>query len=74
MSWTSFVSADWIPNCRCGKPLIDKRGNVVRVSTCPACQQIRLDVVRGTEYACAYVNGGDTVERVLVKQKDFFSA
>ena len=63
-----------IPNCACALPLLDDEGRVVRVETCPACQAIRLDVLRGGEYAIAYIGGGDTGEAVLLKQKDFFSA
>ncbi len=73
MSWTPYVRDYEIPNCRCAPPMWDESGRVVRVETCPACQQIRLDVVRGVEYAIAYVSGGDTAKRVLLKQKDFFS-
>ncbi len=62
-----------IPKCKCGPPISDCAGRVVRVQTCPACQEIRLDVIRGGEYAGAYVKCGDTVEYVLVKQKELFS-
>jgi len=62
-----------ILNCLCGPPIVDSAGRVVRVDTCPACQQIRLDVIRGAVYVGAYMRCGDTVEYVLVKQKDFFS-
>ena len=51
----------------------DKLGRVLHLRTCPVCQNVRLDVIRGAEYAGAYVKGGDTVKYVLVKQKDFFS-
>jgi len=62
-----------IPKCNCGRPTCDEAGRVVRVKTCPACQKIRLDVIRGIEYAGAYVKGEDTEELVLLKQKEFFS-
>jgi len=32
-----------------------------------------MDVEAGTEYACAYVSGGDTGKVVLLKQREFFS-
>ncbi len=54
--------------------MVDKAGRVVRVVTCPACQTIRLDVIRGAEYAVAYMECGGTMTKVLLKQKDFFSA
>ena len=62
-----------IPNCLCGPPVFDREGRVVRVRTCPACQQVRLDVIRGVEYAIAHVSSGDTVKHVLLKQTEFFS-
>jgi len=61
-----------IPNCNCGQPEVDSAGRVVRVRTCAVCQAVRLDVIRGGEYAIAYLGGGDT-EAVLLKQKEFFS-
>ena len=73
MSRTSSVRVLEIPNCRCGPPISDCAGRVVRVETCPACQRIRLDAIRGREYAGAYVKGGDTDKLVLLKQKEFFS-
>ena len=72
-SLTGNVRGPEIPNCRCGPPLVDCAGRVVRVRTCPACQKVRLDVVRGREYAGAYLSGGDTDKLVLVKQLEFFS-
>ncbi len=71
---TRNVRLPKIPNCNCGQPEVDSAGRVVRVRTCPACQAIRLDVIRGVEYAGAYVRCGATVQYVLVKQKDFFRA
>ncbi len=62
------------PGCSCPRHVcVDKRGNVTELQTCAACTQVALDVLRGGEYACAYVKGGDTSERVLLKQKEFFS-
>ena len=71
-SWVLHKQYD-IPNCLCGQPIVDQAGRVLMVRTCPACQQIRLDIVRGVEYAIAHVKRGDTVSHVLVKQKEFFS-
>ena len=66
--------ASWngITECECEAPEVDCSGRVLALQTCPACQTIRLDVIRGVEYAGAYVKGGDTVKRVLLKQKEFF--
>jgi len=62
------------PGCSCPSTVLcDKRGNVLELRTCPACTQVALDVLRGGEYACAYVKGEDTSKRVLLKQKEFFS-
>ena len=61
-----------IPNCVCGPAIYDFAGRVVRVRTCPACQKIRLDVVRGGVYAGAIVKCGDTVKYVLLKQREIF--
>ena len=61
-----------IPNCSCGSPVFDQAGRCLSLSTCPACMAIRLDVIRGAEYACALVKGGDTDKVVLLKQKEFF--
>ncbi len=72
MSRTGLVRYPEIPKCKCGPPITDCAGRVVRVRTCPACQAIRLDVIRGGVYAGAYVKCGDTVKYVLVKQKDLF--
>ena len=67
--------AGWngIMNCGCKAPEIDSCGRVLTVQTCPACQAIRLDVIRGAEYACAYENGHGTLTKVLLKQKELFS-
>jgi len=73
MSRTVTVRYPPIPKCKCGPPVMDCAGRVVRVWTCPACQQIRLDIVRGGEYAGAYVSREGTVRYELVKQKEFFS-
>ncbi len=73
MSFTGNVSPLNIPNCFCGQPEYDREGRVLRLSTCPACQKVRLDIIRGVEYAGAYMRCGDTVKHVLVKQKEFFS-
>ena len=62
-----------IPNCSCRLPRVDPAGRVLGLETCPACQAIRLDVIRGGEYAIAYLSGGDTGKAVLMKQKEFFS-
>ncbi len=72
MSFTGNVRGTGIPNCKCGPAFVDYKGRVVRVDTCPACQEVRLDIIRGAEYAGAYVGSGDTVRYVLLKQKDFF--
>ena len=61
-----------IPGCECELPRIDARGNVLRLQTCPACQIIRLDRIRGGVYAGAYVKRGDTVVYELLKQKELF--
>ena len=60
------------PGCHCGDAEVDRKGRVLRVSTCPICMYVLLDTMRGVEYAKAHVNGGDT-EAVLLKQKEFFS-
>ncbi len=72
MSWTGNVRGVDIPNCNCGQPEYDSAGRVVRVRTCPACQRIRLDVIRGVEYAIAYESGEGTGVAVLLKQREFF--
>jgi len=59
--------------CACGDVECDKQGNVLVFRTCPVCSKIILDIIRGGEYAGAYVNGGDTDKLVLFKQKEFFS-
>ncbi len=48
---------------------VDNLDRVLRLQTCPVCQQKRLDNLRGTEYARSYVKGVDT----LLTQKEFFS-
>jgi len=73
MSRRVNVRALHIPNCQCGPAIRDGKGRVVRLKTCPACQRIRLDIIRGIEYAGAYVKCGDAVKHVLLKQKEFFS-
>ena len=62
-----------IPNCKCGPEICDTLGRVLVLQTCPACQQVRLDRIRGVEYAIAHVKGGDTGKLELVRQKEFFS-
>ena len=62
-----------IPNCKCGPPVCDQAGRVLKLRTCPACQSVRLDIIRGVEYAGAYVKGGDTETLELVRQGEFFS-
>ena len=66
--------ADWngILGCACEPAGVDNLGRVLSVQTCPACQAIRLDVIRGAVYACAYVKGDDTLTKVLLKQKELF--
>jgi len=61
------------PGCQCGNALADARGNIVRVSTCRICTSAALQSLRGTEYAVAYVSGGDAGTAVLLKQRDFLS-
>jgi len=73
MSRTGDGWVPGIPNCKCGPHVCDHAGRVVRVFTCPACQRVRLDVIRGVVYAGAYMRCGDTTERVLLKQREFFS-
>ena len=70
---TGNVRVYKIPNCNCGQPEYDSAGRVVRVRTCAVCQAVRLDIIRGGEYAGAYMRCGDAVEHVLLKQKEFFS-
>jgi len=62
-----------IPNCNCAQPEFDQEGRCLRLFTCPACQKVRLDIIRGAEYACALVKGGDTDKLELLKQREFFS-
>jgi len=62
------------PGCSCPRHVcVDKRGNVLVLQTCSACTQVALDVMRGVEYAGAYVSGEDADQVVLLKQKEFFS-
>ncbi len=61
------------PGCGCGDADSDDRGRVLLVKTCPICMKVLLAWMRGKEYALAYVKGGDTAKRVLLKQLDFFS-
>ena len=72
-SWTGIVSGGGIANCRCRAPLLDSAGRVLGLQTCPACQDVRLDIIRGGEYAGAYMRCGDAMRYVLLKQKEFFS-
>ena len=62
------------PGCGCGDADLTREGQVLRVSTCPVCMYVLLDVMRGREYAIAQVRDGDGTKRVLLKQKEFFSA
>ncbi len=62
------------PNCYCGNAVGDDKGRVLVLNTCPICMKLLLSSMRGREYAIAHVKGGDTVKRVLLKQKEFFSA
>jgi len=59
--------------CECGPVECDKVGNVLKFRTCPRCSKVILDIIRGGSYGIAYVKRGDTVKRVLLKQKEFFS-
>jgi len=60
--------------CPCGERVeIDSSGNVLSFRTCRICMEIILDSIRGCEYAIAYKKCGDTLKRVLLKQKEFFS-
>jgi len=51
---------------------IDELGNVLLFRTCPICSEVILDIIRGGEYSVANMRRGDTVKRVLLKQKDLF--
>ncbi len=73
MSLTGNVSPLYIPNCNCSQPEYDRAGRVLGLTTCPACMKVRLDIIRGVEYAGAYMRCGDTVKYELLKQKEFFS-
>jgi len=59
--------------CLCGDAVTDHQSNVLSVRTCPICSKVILDIIRGGCYATAIVKCGDTVKRVLLKQKEFFS-
>jgi len=72
-SWTGTVRVPRPPNCLCGDALVDHKGRVVRVTTCPICMTVLLDSMRGAEYAIADERDGDGVKHVLLKQRDFFS-
>ena len=61
------------PGCGCGDAVVDDEGRVRLVRTCPVCMKVLLASMRGSEYAIARVNGGDTEQAVLLKQKEFFS-
>ena len=61
------------PGCGCGNAESDDKGRVLKVRTCPVCMEVLLASMRGTEYAIAHVNGGDAVQDVLLKQREFFS-
>ncbi len=74
MSLTRFVRVPRPPNCKCGNALTDRQGRVVSVATCPICMKLLLARLRGSEYAIAQVRDGDGTRRVLLKQKEFFSA
>ncbi len=56
------------PVCGC-TGVSDKLNRVLRLRTCPVCQHLRLDFLRGREYARSYVKGVDT----LLVQKELFS-
>ena len=62
-----------LPNCKCGNAVGDSTGRVLVVNTCPICMGLLLDSMRGGEYAIAYKGDGDGTQRVLLKQKEFFS-
>jgi len=61
------------PGCQCGNAVSDSKGRVLTVKTCPICMRILLASMKGTEYAVAYLSGGDTGKTMLLKQKEFFS-
>ncbi len=67
------VSVSRPPGCLCGNAESDSEGRVLSVRTCPVCMNVLLASMRGTEYAVAYLSGGDTGMPVLLKQKEFFS-
>ena len=62
------------PGCECPRHVhVDKHGNVLTLHTCRVCTGVALDTLRGGEYACAHVSSGDTLKRMLLKQREFFS-
>ena len=62
------------PGCSCPRSVLcDKYGNVLELHTCVDCTRVALDSLRGVEYACASVKGGDADKLVLLKQREFFS-
>jgi len=69
----AYVSIPRPPGCGCGDADSDDQGRILRVRSCPVCMEVLLASMRGTEYAIAHVSSGDTVQDVLLKQKDFFS-
>ena len=74
MSWTGNVRVPRPPNCRCGYAVGDSEGRVLVLNTCPICMGLLLDRMQGAEYAIANERDGDGTRRVLLKQKEFFSA
>ena len=61
--------------CACGDAVeVDNSGNVLSFRTCSICMKVILAIIRGVEYAVAYKMCGDTLKRVLVEQKEFFSS
>ena len=57
------------PGCQCPDPVVDGRGNVVLLRTCPVCSGVALDALRGVCYTRQRI--GD--REVLLVQRDFFS-
>ncbi len=43
--------------CGCGEALLDERGNVVRVESCPACLKNALDFLRKGCYDASALEG-----------------
>ena len=74
MSLTCTVRVPRPPNCKCGNAISDKQGRILLVRSCPVCMGLLFDSMQGTEYAIAQVRDGDGTKRVLLKQKEFFSA